>query len=51
MSGISSIFNRNGKPVDREIDNTMLDGISYRQPDDRGLLLIYVSFWNKYRLS
>ena len=37
MSGIFGIFNRNRKPVDKEIVNTMLDAISYWEPDDRGI--------------
>ena len=37
MSGIFGIYNRNGKPVDREIVDTMLNGMSYWQPDDRGI--------------
>ncbi len=37
MSGIFGIYNRNGKPADKEIVTTMLDGMSYWQPDDRGI--------------
>ena len=37
MSGIFGIFNRNGKLVDKEIVNTMLDAISYWKPDDRSI--------------
>lgn len=37
MSGIFGIFNRDGKPVDKEIVNTMLDATSYWEPDERNL--------------
>ena len=36
MSGIFGILNRNGKPIDGEIVNTMLDAMSYWKPDDKG---------------
>lgn len=39
MSGIFGIFNRNDTPVDQKIVNTILDGISYWEPDDRGTWL------------
>ncbi len=35
MSGILGIFNRNGKPVDRDIADKMLDAMSYWDPDER----------------
>jgi len=34
MSGIFGIFNRNGKPVEEKIVNTMLDAMSYWEPDE-----------------
>lgn len=37
MSGIFGIFNRDGKSVDKEIVNTMLDAMSYWEPDERNL--------------
>lgn len=37
MSGIFGVFNRNAKPVDIEIVNTMLYAMSYWEPDDRGI--------------
>ncbi len=52
MSGIFGIYNRNGKPVDKEIVNTMLEGMSYWQPDDRGtwsygpVALGHTMLWN-----
>lgn len=46
MSGIFGIYNRNDKPVDKEIVTAMLNGISYWQPNDRGLLLFYEPYWN-----
>ena len=36
MSGIFGILNRNGKPIDGKIVNTMLDAMSYWKPDDKG---------------
>ncbi len=36
MSGIFGIFNRNGKPVDRKIVDTMLGAMSYWKPDEYG---------------
>ncbi len=36
MSGIFGIFNRNGKPVDRKIVDTMLGAMSYWKPDEHG---------------
>ncbi len=52
MSGIFGIFNRNGKPVDKEIVSTMLDTISSWDPDDRGtwidgsVALGHTMLWN-----
>ena len=52
MSGIFGIFNRNGKPVDKEIIDTMLDAISYWEPDDRStwtegpVALGHTMLWN-----
>lgn len=37
MSGIFGIFNRNGKPVDRKIVDTMLGAMSYWKPDEHGI--------------
>jgi asparagine synthase (glutamine-hydrolysing) len=37
MSGFFSIYNRNGNPVVAETVDSMLDGISWWQPDDRGV--------------
>ncbi|MBD3790338.1 MAG: hypothetical protein IE885_08285, partial [Campylobacterales bacterium] len=36
MSGIFGIFNRNGKPVDQEIVDTILEINSYWEPDAKG---------------
>ena len=52
MSGIFGIFNRNGKPIDKKDVNTMLDDISYWDPDDRGtwsegqVALGHAMLWN-----
>ncbi len=37
MSGIFGVFNRDAKPVDKAIAHTLLDAISYWEPDERGL--------------
>lgn len=37
MSGFFAIFNRDGRPVDRELVQTMPEGFSYWEPDDRGV--------------
>jgi asparagine synthase (glutamine-hydrolysing) len=37
MSGIFGFFNRNGVPAEREIADTMLNAISYWEPDARAL--------------
>lgn len=37
MSGFFGIFNCNGKPVEKEIITTMLDAISYWDPDETGV--------------
>jgi len=39
VSGIFGVFNRNRKPVDKKIVDTMLDAMSYWEPDDRGTWL------------
>lgn len=36
MSGIFGILNRSGKLVDKQIINSMLDAMSYWNPDDSG---------------
>ncbi len=52
MSGIFGIFNRNGKPVDKKVVNTMLDAMSYWEPDDTGtwvndsIALGHTMLWN-----
>ncbi|WP_309499259.1 asparagine synthase-related protein [Sulfurovum sp.] len=52
MSGIFGIFNRNGKSVDKKIINTMLDAMSYWNPDDSGtwtdgpVALGHTMLWN-----
>lgn len=52
MSGIFGIFNRDGKPVDNEIVNTMLDAMSYWEPDechtwiDGSVALGHAMLWN-----
>ncbi len=52
MSGIFGIYNRNNKPVDKAIFDTMLAGMSYWQPDDRGtwchgpVALGHTMLWN-----
>ncbi len=52
MSGIFGVFNRNGKPVDKEIANTMLDAMSYWNPDecdvfiDGPVTLGHTMLWN-----
>ena len=52
MSGIFGIFNRNGKTVDKEIVNTMLDAMSYWEPDeydtwiDGPIALGHTMLWN-----
>lgn len=35
MSGIFGIFNRNGKAIDEQVAETMLDAISYWEPDEK----------------
>ncbi len=37
MSGIFGIFNRNGNPAEEKTVHTMLDTMSYREPNDRGV--------------
>ncbi len=37
MSGIFGAFNRNGIPVEKKVVDTMLDAMSYWEPDDRGI--------------
>ncbi|UPT77274.1 asparagine synthase-related protein [Sulfurovum sp. XGS-02] len=37
MSGIFGIFNRDGKPVDKKIVETMLEAMCYWKPDDHGV--------------
>ncbi len=37
MSGIFGIFNRDGQPVEKKIVDTMLDAMSYWNPDDKGV--------------
>ena len=52
MSGIFGIFNRNGKSVDKNIVDTMLDAMSYWSPDDSGtwiegpVALGHTMLWN-----
>jgi asparagine synthase (glutamine-hydrolysing) len=52
MSGIFGIFNRNGKPVEEKIVDTMLDAMSYWDPDERNtyidgpVALGHTMLWN-----
>jgi len=52
MSGIFGIFNRNGKPVEEKIVNTMLNAMSYWKPDNMGvwidgpIALGHTMLWN-----
>ena len=52
MSGIFGIFNRNGKPVDSKIVDTMLGAMSYWKPDAKGtyiddsVALGHTMLWN-----
>ncbi len=52
MSGIFGVFNRNGKPVDKEVVRLMLDANSYWEPDDSGtwikgqVALGHTMLWN-----
>ncbi len=39
MSGFFGFFNRDNKPASKKITSTMLDGMSYWQPDDQGIWL------------
>jgi len=39
MSGFFGIFNRNGKPVEGNVANKMLDAMSYWEPDERDLYI------------
>jgi len=52
MSGIFGIFNRKGKSIEKNTVDTMLDAISYWEPDDRGtwtegsVALGHAMLWN-----
>ena len=52
MSGIFGIYNRNGKPVEKDIAITMLDAMSYWDPDERdvwidgSVALGHTMLWN-----
>ncbi len=52
MSGIFGIFNRNGKPVEKETVNTILDAMSFWEPDERNtwinesVALGHTMLWN-----
>jgi asparagine synthase (glutamine-hydrolysing) len=52
MSGFFGIFNRNGKPVEEKTVNTMLEAMSYWEPDDHGtwidgsVALGHTMLWN-----
>ncbi|HEY9190727.1 MAG TPA: asparagine synthase-related protein [Sulfurovum sp.] len=52
MSGFFGIYNRNGKPVDKKIVTTMLDAMSYWNPDehdtwtDGPVALGHTMLWN-----
>ena len=52
MSGIFGIFDRNGKPVEEKTVNTLLDAVSYWDPDEKDtymdapIVLGHAMLWN-----